>query len=421
MNPIGSDPGARARIRLAWVSPVTATKLDSATWLDTTRELRRQGVDVTLITVGPPGKHVYRGIEVLNVPRPSIYLLGQVIFHLHVLRYLLAHRRSLDVVLFHQISAVWLLPLRLLGRGRPRLVMDTRDMPDFDSRDLKVRLRNGLFDLVTGLAARLADGQTAITPRMAELVHIPPHQLWGIWPSGVDAERFAAAAPGRRWPGADEPIRLVYVGVFLAKRHLLPLCRAVMRANAEGLKMNLTLYGDGGLRPELEAVAAQSGGVVRVERAIAHEDVPAALHQAHVGVTSLPEIHDAKYAASSPVKLFEYMAAGMPVLATRNVCHTDVVDTSRVGNGGYAFWADDVTEEALLVPLREVERNRAALAQLGQEAAANVHAWTYSGVATKLRQALEHSLGQQASLPVVAEPQVALGRREQSTQGKHAK
>jgi glycosyltransferase involved in cell wall biosynthesis len=393
MNPGGSNSGAPARIRLAWVSPVTATKLDAATWLDTTRELRRQGVDVTLITVGPAGKHAYRGIEVLNVPRPSIYLLGQVIFHLHVLRYLLAHRRALDVVLFHQISALWLLPLRLLGRGRPRLVMDTRDMPDFDARDLKVRLRNGLFDVVTGLAARFADGQTAITPRMAELVRIPPRQLWGIWPSGVDAERFAAAAPGRRWPEGDEPVRLVYVGVFLAKRHLLPLCRAVARANAEGLKLSLTLYGDGPLRPELEATAAQSGAV-HVAGAIAHEDVPAALSRAHVGVTSLPEISDAKYAASSPVKLFEYMAAGMPVLATRNVCHTDVV-----GAGRYAFWADDVTEEALLAALRQVWHNRADLSRLGREAAANVHGWTYAGMATKLRQALERGLGQPAKLP----------------------
>jgi glycosyltransferase involved in cell wall biosynthesis len=232
---------------------------------------------------------------------------------------------------------------------------------------------------------------------MAELVHIPPRQLWGIWPSGVDAERFAVAAPGRRWPSHDEPIELVYVGVFLAQRNLLPLCRAVMRANAEGLPMTLTLYGDGPLRLELEATATQSGGAVRIGGAIAHEDVPAALSRAHVGVTSLPAIHDAKYAASSPVKLFEYMAAGMPVLATRNVCHTDVV-----GNGRYAFWADDVTEEALLVPLREVWHNRAALARLGREAAANVHGWTYTGMATKLRQALIDGLSDSSVLPAAS-------------------
>ena len=69
-----SPPGGRP-LRLAWVSPITPTKLDSVTWLDTTRELRRLGMDVTLLAAGQPaGRHSYRGIEVINIPRPEIYL-----------------------------------------------------------------------------------------------------------------------------------------------------------------------------------------------------------------------------------------------------------------------------------------------------------------------------------------------------------
>ena len=385
------NPSTADRLRVAWVSPVTPEKLDSATWVDTTRELRRQGVDVTLITIGPAGKQSYRGVEVLNVPRPTIYLLGQVLFHLGVLRYLLPRLQSYDVILFHQLSAVWLLPLRLFGRRRPRLVMDTRDMVDFASGSLKIRLRTAWFDMVTGLAARFADGQTAITPRMAELVHIPDDQLWGIWPSGVESERFAAAAKARHWPYQDEAIRLVYTGIFLEKRNLLPLSRAVNRAGAEGMSFVLSLYGDGPLRAELDACAAESGGAVRVERPVPHENVPHILARAHVGVTSLPEVNDVKYEASSPIKLFEYMAAGMPVLATSNKCHTDVV-----GDGRYAFWADDVTEETLLETLRHVWADRAELAQLGQEAQADVYGWTYAANAAKLKAALVYGLGRHA-------------------------
>jgi glycosyltransferase involved in cell wall biosynthesis len=385
-----ATPPTGSRLRLAWVSPVTAEKLDSATWIDTTRELRRQDVDVTLITVGPAGKHAYRGVEVLNVPRPAIYLLGQVLFHLNVLRYLIPRRREFDVILFHQLSAIWLLPLRVFGR-RPRLVMDTRDMPDYAANSLKIRLRMALFDLVIGLAARFADGQTAITPRMADLVRIPPQQLWGIWPSGVETERFAAVGKGRHWPYRGEPIRLVYVGVFLAKRNLLPLCRAVTRAGREGMSFVLSLYGDGPFRAELEAAAAESGGAVRVERPVPHDDVPHVLARAHVGVTSLPEIDDVKYEASSPIKLFEYMAAGMPVLATANNCHTEVV-----GDGRYAFWADDVTEEALLVALRQIWAEQETLAQRGQEAQADAHHWTYAANAAKLKTALTYGLSRSA-------------------------
>jgi len=381
---------ADAPLRLAWVSTVSASTLDAATWLDTTRELRNQGVDVVLILSGPSGKHVYRGVEVLDIARPSIYFLGQMIFYLRVLQFLLARRKSFDVVLFHQKAAIWLLPLRLLGRHRPRLVMDTRDVHD-PSNDLKTRLTMLWYAISARLVTRFADGQTAITPRMAELVHIPPEQLWGVWPSGVDAARFAGAAKARHWPYEGEAVRLVYIGIFLVGRNLLPLCRAVHQANREGMSFVFTLYGDGAFRPELEAFASGSDGAIRVEQPVPHEEIPHLLARAHIGVTSLPEVDDRKYEASSPIKLFEYMAAGMPVLATSNKCHTDVV-----GDGRYAFWADDVTEEALLVTLRQIWADRATLEELGHEAQADVHNWMYTANAAKLKAALIYGLHRDA-------------------------
>ena len=104
---------------------ITPAKLDSVTWLDTTRELRRLGMDVTLLAAGQPaGRHSYHGIEVVNIPRPEIYFVSRLVFHLRVLLYLLPRLSQLDFILFHPISAIWLFPLRLAGRRRPRLVMD---------------------------------------------------------------------------------------------------------------------------------------------------------------------------------------------------------------------------------------------------------------------------------------------------------
>jgi glycosyltransferase involved in cell wall biosynthesis len=372
-----------AQPRLLWVSPITPSKLDSATWVDTTRELRQQGMDVTLVAAGPAGTTQYNGVEVLNIPRPNVYLLGQVLFHLNVLRYLWPRRLSYDIVLFHQISAVWLLPLRLLGRRRPLLVMDSRDVIDLEQGNLKARLRTAWFRMVYAIAESQLDGQTVITPRMADLVGVPPEQLWGIWPSGVNVESFAPARQQRRWPASGKPVHMVYVGVFLAKRNLLQLVKAVQQANDEGMSFVLSLYGDGPLRPELEALAAQSGGAVRIERPVPHEQVPTVLAQAMVGVTSLPEPDDAKYEASSPIKLFEYMAAGMPVLATDSKCHTDVV-----GDGRFAFWAHGTSEAALLAALRDIWAQRQELRLLGHEAAASSEAWTWSVAARKLHGAL---------------------------------
>ncbi|MBK7218130.1 MAG: glycosyltransferase [Candidatus Promineofilum sp.] len=393
-----SPPGGRP-LRLAWVSPITPTKLDSVTWLDTTRELRRLGMDVTLLAAGQPaGRHSYRGIEVVNIPRPEIYFVSRLVFHLRVLLYLLPRLSQLDFILFHPISAIWLFPLRLAGRRRPRLVMDSRDLLDFGTRTLKARLRNALERLTYRLATRLADGQTAITPRLAQLVGIPPRQLWGIWPSGVNPEAFAAARAGRP-PERGAPLRLVYAGIFLEQRHLLPLARAVRRANDEGMAFRLSLYGDGPYRPALEAYAAQAGDCVRVERPIPYDAIPAMLAAADIGVTSLPSPDDVKYEASSPLKLFEYMAAGLPVLATSNRCHTDVV-----GAGGYAFWAAAPTEDELLAALRQAWAARDRLGELGDEAYRAVGDWTWAASARKLYLALAGGLGHRApaAAPVAA-------------------
>lgn len=381
--------------RLFWVSPITPSKLDSATWLDTTRELRKLGMDVTLVAAGPAGKQTYRGIEVLNIPRPDVYLLRQVIFHFNILRYLIPRLRAYDVVLFHQISAVWLLPLRFLGRRRPLLVMDSRDIVDYQEGDRRVQLRRLWVRLTHWLSTNLLDGQTAITERMADLMGIPVGQLWGIWPSGVNAETFASARRERRWPPSGKPVHLIYIGIFIDRRNLLPLCQAVKQANDEGMSFVLSLYGDGNFRPALEACAADSGGAVRIQRPIPHEEVPRLLAQAQVGVTSLPGLDDVKYEASSPIKLFEYMAAGMPVLATNNKCHTDVV-----GDGRYAFWAKGASREDILAALRQIWEQRNELQTLGEEAAIAAQSWTWAAAARKLNAALQHGLSR-ASAPAL--------------------
>jgi glycosyltransferase involved in cell wall biosynthesis len=274
--------------------------------------------------------------------------------------------------------------------------MDSRDLLDFNTRTVKARLRNLWERANYRLARRLAHGQTAITPRLAKLVGIPPQQLWGVWPSGVDPDAFAGPRAGRQWPVEGEPVRLVYAGIFLEQRHLLTLARAVRRANEEGMSFILTLYGDGPFRPALETYAAQGKGV-EIEKPIPYDKIPAMLSRAHIGITSLPPSGDVKYEASSPLKLFEYMAAGLPVLSTRNRCHTDVV-----GSGGYAFWAAEPVEEELLAALRLAWAARDRLEALGQESYRAVHDWTWAASAHKLFTALEEGLSRSSTKRAVS-------------------
>jgi glycosyltransferase involved in cell wall biosynthesis len=246
-----------------------------------------------------------------------------------------------------------ILPLRLVrsltGKLLPALVMDTRSlpMPSSHKQTWKDKVRKGAYIIENQLGNRCADGRLAITQRMAEAVRIPTEKLWGTWPSGADVEHFALARKDRRWPLPNASIHLIHHGSLHRERNLMTLCRVVVRANAEGMSFNLSLVGDGRERAELEDFATQTNGQVRVVSPVPYEQIPEVLARAHIGVLPFPD--EEKFRVSSPIKLFEYMAAGLPILATRIVCHTDVV-----GPGNYAFWAQDAGEQGLLNALRLV-------------------------------------------------------------------
>jgi glycosyltransferase involved in cell wall biosynthesis len=385
----GSPTPARS---LAWIyTDDLHTQLDAATWIEATRHLRRLGWAVTLISAAEgdtsEGVSEIVGVPLQSLRKPRLWLLGQLVFHLRVLALILRRRDTLDAVIFHEMSVLWLLPLRLLGSARPRLVMDTRTlfMAPPQGVGLKDRLRWLYGDLMRALGNRFADGRLCITAAMAEACAVPAEKLWGLWPSGVEPQRFAAPPDARSWPRGGEPIELIYVGALDPVRRLRALCSAVSAANAAQRRFRLTFVGGGSERQALMEIAAGSDGAIRVLAQVAHAEVPALLWGAHVGTLPFPDQQNLRVA--SPIKLFEYMAAGLPVLATRIRCHTDVLDDAE-----FAFWADTATPDALHAALEELWQRRAELPRLGALAAAQAPSWSWAAAASSLNEALVRGL-----------------------------
>jgi glycosyltransferase involved in cell wall biosynthesis len=377
-------------LHLVWLYPdAIAGKLDAASYLEMVRELRAMGWRVTLVAAGPAGEHLIRGVAVLCLSKPRIYLLSQLLFHVKVLRLLLRQWDEIDVILFHPMSTPWILPLRAVRRlkrgSRPLLVMDVRTVP-MSADTPKDWLRARYHQAMQWLANRWADGQTAITGRMAAEVRIPPARLWGVWPSGVDLDLFGPAQLDRRWPIAGDPVHLIYTGLLNHERNLMPLCRAVEEANAGGMAFCLRLVGRGTQQQELQEFSAQTDGRIRVLPPIPHDQVPQLLAWAHVGVLPFPD--EQRFRVSSPIKLFEYMAAGLPVLATRIDCHTDVLR-----EGDHVFWAAGAGDEGLLEALHAIWLAKLLLEEKGQEAARGALEWTWRESANKLAAALNYGLG----------------------------
>jgi glycosyltransferase involved in cell wall biosynthesis len=186
---------------------------------------------------------------------------------------------------------------------------------------------------------------------------------------------------------AGEPIHLIYIGSLLHVRNLFPLCQAVERSNIEGMKFRLSLVGDGEARHDLENFALHTDGRIRVWQPVSHDQVPKILGQAHVGVTSPFYPNREIFQASSPIKLFEYMAAGLPILATRMACISDVVK-----NGDYTFWVGQADVVEFLEALCIIWKSQSTLSKMGAKAADAASFWTWRKSAMALRTALEYGL-----------------------------
>jgi glycosyltransferase involved in cell wall biosynthesis len=378
-------------LRLVWVFPgYILNTLDAATWLEITKEMRNLGWRVDLVTAGPAGKHVVQGVDVLCFPQPNIYFIRHLIFHLRVVRYILRNWNLIDVVFFHQISLPWLLPLRLLNifsKKHPILVMDTRTIPmeSVEKATFKDKLRGKFYFLMNRLANRSTDGQTTITQRMADLLCIPREKHWGTWPSGVNTDKFSIAQKNRQWPDSNDPVNIIYIGILNYERNLMTLCQAVVEANHQGMNFILLLYGEGTEKKDLEVLATQANESIKVYDSIPHDQVPGILSRAHVGALPFPD--EEKYKVSSPIKLFEYMGSGMPILATKIVCHTDVM-----GNNDFVFWAENANLDGILDAIRQIWQARFTLSKLGKKALVAASDWTYVASAKRLNDALQYGL-----------------------------
>lgn len=381
---------------LLWVYEGSLTHiLHRATWLETSAGLAKLGWDVTLVASEVPPYELSEDVRAVCVPRPPVFLLGYLLFQLQLLLQVVRRLGAVDVILFNQDSAPFLLPITLLrklvGRSTPKIVMDSRSVimnTDFSTRG---RIRNVIYGVIHRLANSLADGQTAITYRMAKVVGVPDQQLLGVWPSGVKPELFSSALSTRRWPRDDDPLRLVYLGALEHERNLIGLCKAVSMVRAAGEAVTLHLIGSGPQQKELEDYARESGDMaVTVSAPVPRSEVPAILASAHVGALPFPDIPE--FQVSSPIKLFEYMAAGMPILATRISCHTDVLK-----DADWVFWAEDDSPAALAAAIQKACAAKTRLQDVTLRVASAAQDWSWEASARRLSDALLSALDEKVA------------------------
>ena len=132
-----------------------------------------------------------------------------------------------------------------------------------------------------------------------------------VLPNGVDTRAFS----GKRLDEGGR-VRVGYVGSFKPWHGVEVLIEAFRRAVGLGADLELVLVGDGPMRSEIETFVEQSGLLERVRfyGSRPHAEIPAILRGVAIAVAPAPGDVDYYF---SPLKVYEYAAAGCAVVAPR--------------------------------------------------------------------------------------------------------
>ncbi len=128
-----------------------------------------------------------------------------------------------------------------------------------------------------------------------------------VVPNGVDPDRFS---PTYENQGQDRPISLCYCGILKADYGLENLLAAHKELEKAFPELTLHILGDGPHRRALESAPRQGKNVV-FHGAVGFNEVPTRLAQMDILVytTAQDKIFQ------SPIKLYEYMCTGRPIVA----------------------------------------------------------------------------------------------------------
>jgi glycosyltransferase involved in cell wall biosynthesis len=199
--------------------------------------------------------------------------------------------------------------------------MGTLEWLYYSILDLAYRLTLPHATAVVGLSKPLND-------HLNEQFRVPQRKLYLV-PLGVDSDHFH---PSDLQEIPREPFDIVYMGSIVSQRNL-GLCIDAIASESLEVDLRLHLVGDGPENElnELRQIAKKAAvkKTIYWHGYIDHENIPTVLDSMDVAISPLPA-HDS-YEISSPAKLYEYLAMGLPILCTDLRAHRNALIEEQTG------------------------------------------------------------------------------------------
>lgn len=196
-------------------------------------------------------------------------------------------------------------------RGLPLLLEVNAPLAEERTRFGNLRLRR-IARWAENYVWRRADRVLPVTDVLADHVRAAgvPEERIVVVPNGIDLAEFPADLAERQAGPEAETLELGFVG-FVRDWHGLDAVVSAIAAARGGPRLHLKVVGEGPARPGLERLAQELGiaSQVTFTGLATRESIPA--HVAGFDIALQP----ASVPYASPLKVFEYMAAGRAIVA----------------------------------------------------------------------------------------------------------
>jgi glycosyltransferase involved in cell wall biosynthesis len=297
---------------------------DTRIFLKMCRSLAQAGYAVTLVAADGLGGEVRDGVTIVDTGKPR----GRLERMWGAAQRVLAAGRALDADIYH-LHDPELLPAGLaLKRAGKRVIFDAHeDLPkDILSKAYLPSLAQMPISLIAGAFENFAcarlDHVVTATPAIRE-----KFQAKSI--AATDINNFPLAGELHSGDVSDAPKapEVCYIGGLTAVRGIrelvraLPLCKSGARLNLGGT------FAGAGLRDEVTALPGWSQ--VNELGYLGRDEVRETLSRSVAGLVTLHPT--TAYLDSLPVKMFEYMSASLPVIASDFPLWRDVIDGAGCG------------------------------------------------------------------------------------------
>ena len=231
------------------------------------------------------------------------------------------------------------------------------------------RVLRPVFCAVMRAPLALADRLVVVTPQLADWARRETrHGRIAVIPNGANTELFqpGASAP----PGQPSPY-VIFFGTLARWQGIDTLLTAVRHPDwPPGVR--LLVAGDGVERPAVEAAAAADPNVVYLGR-LPQDEVARLTAGSLAGLIPKNDIAGHSKTGLSPLKLYETLACGVPVILTDVPGQADLV--REVGAGLVVPLDDPVAIARAVAYLAAHDADRTTMGRRGRDAIVREHSW----------------------------------------------